>query len=300
MQTQTIETHQNQDKVLKESFTLFKGGSLAFLDETLTGKVTEILTTEITETTTKKAYGDNAFKLSTNKGVHVEWEADISPADMMRFASYHIDLSRMHNIPFTSIIITTKEPSTTNYTSPSMTFTPKIINLKNRDADKVLSEIEKKLNTGKHSDINELEIIYMPLYSSKSGMTIADLLDTAIKLTPKVAQDDKRKRHKLQDLLILLTCTFVSEEDINKILEANMRILEDNPAIRTLEEIFIRKGIQKGIDQGMQKGIDQGIQKGIEQAALSMLQEGDDYPRISRITGLSLDRIRELANEHSA
>ena len=74
-QNRTVDTHHNQDKVLKESFSLFKGGSLEFLDSELSGEVTEILNTEITETTTKKAYADNALKLSTNKGIHHEWEA---------------------------------------------------------------------------------------------------------------------------------------------------------------------------------------------------------------------------------
>ena len=94
-------------KVLKESFNLFKGGTLDFLDEELSDEITEILNTEITETTTKKAFADNAFKLRTNKGIHAECEAQVSEGDMMRFASYNIDLSRMHGIPFATIIITT-------------------------------------------------------------------------------------------------------------------------------------------------------------------------------------------------
>ena len=49
-----VNIHHNQDKVLKESFSLFKGSSLEFLDEDLSGEVTEVLGTEITETTTKK------------------------------------------------------------------------------------------------------------------------------------------------------------------------------------------------------------------------------------------------------
>jgi len=85
---QTVNTHQNQDKVMKESLSLFTGGSLEFLDKELTGKVTDILSTEITETTTKKAYGDNALKLSTNEGIHSEWETHISEEDMI--ASLHI------------------------------------------------------------------------------------------------------------------------------------------------------------------------------------------------------------------
>jgi hypothetical protein len=289
MHTHNVDTHHNQDKVLKESFSLFKGGSLDFLDKDLTGKVTEILNTEITETATKKAYADNIFKLSSNKGVHSEWETDISESDMMRFASYHIDFARMHGIPFTTVIITTKKPSVTSYISPSMTFTPKIINLKERDADKVLSEIDGKLKSGSHADINELEVIYLPLYGSASGKTTSDLLDKAIKLTPQVAKNDKQKQRKLQDLLILLTVSFIGDEELNKILEANMRILEDSPVIRFLE------------DRGRSQGISQGISQGREQEkifiAQNMLQDGEDINKISRITGLEISKITELQEE---
>ena len=52
----------NQDNVFKESFSVFKGGSLDFLDEDLSGEVTDILSTEFTETSTKKSYSDNALK----------------------------------------------------------------------------------------------------------------------------------------------------------------------------------------------------------------------------------------------
>jgi len=279
-QTHIVDTDKNQDKVLKESLTIFKGGSIDFLDEELSGEVTEVLSTEITETKTKKAYADNALKLSTNCGIHSEWETDVSEDDLLRFGSYHFDLTRMHKIPFTTVIITTKTPRKTSYTSPSMNFTPKIINLKDRDADKVLVEIDRKINAGEHSNINELEIVYLPLYGSISGKSTSDLLDTAIKLTPKIAKDDKYKQHKLQDLLILLTSTFVSDEELNQILEANMRILEDSPAVRVLE--------------------DRGRLQEKNEIAMNMLNDGDDYARIARITGLDVERIAELEKELQA
>jgi hypothetical protein len=276
-----VDTLRNQDKVLKESFALYKGRSLDFLDSNLTGEVTEILNTEMTETTTKKAYADNALKLSTGKGIHHEWEADISEDDMMRIGSYHIDLSRMHKISFTTVIITAKAPRTTEYVSPSMAFKPKIINLKDRDADKTLAEIDRKLKAGKHREINELEIIYLPLYSSASGKTTADLLDLAIKLTPQVVKDDKKKQEKLQDLLILLTGSFVSESELNKVMEANMRILEDTTGYRLIEA--------RGRTQGRN-------QREIE-IAQNMLRDGDDYNKIARNTGLEMEKIDELAKE---
>ncbi|MCL2576774.1 MAG: hypothetical protein FWE27_01810 [Defluviitaleaceae bacterium] len=278
-QNRVVDTLHNQDKVLKESLSLFTGGSLEFLDEELSGEVTDILSTEITETTTKKAYGDKALKLSTNMGIHSECEAHISKDDMIRFASYNLDLTRLHKIPFTTVIITTKKPSVTSYTCPSLSFTPKIINLKERDADKVLAEIDKKLKAGEQSKINLLEVVYLPLYGSESGKTTFELLNTAIKLTP-IVSENKHTQHKLQDLLILLTSTFISEEEQNRIWEENMPTLENNPAIRMLEE--------------------RSMNKKMIEIAKNMLRDGDDVSKVSRNTGLDLSRVAELQTELQA
>ena len=283
----------NQDHVFKESFSVFKGGSLDFLDEDLSGEVTDILSTEFTETSTKKSYSDNALKLLGNTGVHTEWEAGISEDDLMRFGEYNLQLSRMHKIPFTTVILTAKKPGVTQYENPSISFKPKVIYLKDRDADSVLSEIEDKIKTGKELEVNELELIYLPLYGSLSGKATPELLETAIKLTSRVVREDNVKRRKLYDLLILLTGSFVSDEELSRILEANMRILEDSTAVRVLEDRGIRKGIQQGIEQGVL----QGVQQGFEQTAKNMLKDGDDESKISRITGLAIKRIEELRDE---
>jgi hypothetical protein len=270
------------DKVLKESLDLYNGGSLGFLDAELSGKVTDILSTEFTETTTKKSFADKAFKVLDNgvhEGVHKEWEADISLDDIKRFASSNVDLSRIHNIDFTTVIITAKKPSVTSYKNKSLNFTPKIIDLSARNADKVLAEIDRKIKDGKLDEINPLEVIYLPLYGSESGKTTPELLDTAIKLTPKVV-DDKRKQQKLQDLLILLTSSFISDEELNRIVEDNMRILEDSPAVRVLES---RGRNQREIE-----------------IAINMLRDGDDAPKVSRITGLEMTRVTELQTELQA
>ena len=274
-----IDTHHNKDKVWKESVEVFKGGSLEFLDSELSGEVTDILSTEITETTTKKAYSDNLLKISASggkvTGVHPEWEAQVSLSDIKRFASYHIDHSRMHDIDFTTVIITTQKPSVTCYKSPSMAFTPKIINLKERDADKELLEIDRKLKA--NENINELLLIYLPLYGSESGKTTVELLDTAIKLTSEVAKDDKLKLGKLQSLMILLNSTFISDEELQKVLEANRMVLEDNRAVRVLSNM----------GRGQEK-ID---------IAKNMLKEGEDITKISRFTQLEISRIIELQSE---
>ena len=293
----SVDSFQNQDKVFKESLSLFKGGTLDFLDEELSGEVTEVLSTEITETTTKKAFADNALKLAGNKGIHSEWEAKISESDIQRFASYNIDLCRAHSIPFTSVIITTSKPTVASYQNPSLTFAPKIINLKDRDADKALEGIFEKLKAGEIDKINPLEVIYLPLYGSASGKATAELFDTALKLTPEVAKGDDGKRQKLQDLLVLLTSTFIDKEELDRVLEANMRIYEDNPAIKFFEERYTARGIAKGISQGITQGISEGRDQRDVEIALNMLHRGRSIREISEDTGLSEDRVMELQNE---
>ena len=113
-----VNAHQNQDKVFKESMELFKGASLDFLGLNNQGIIEDILSGEITETTTKKAHADKVFRVSGNKGLNAEWEADVSSDDMMRFASYNIDLSRKHKMPFETVVITNKKPSVSYLPKP--------------------------------------------------------------------------------------------------------------------------------------------------------------------------------------
>jgi len=112
-QSRVVDMLHNQDKVLKESLDLYNGCSLEFLDAELSGKVTAILGTELTETTTKKSFADKAFEVingGVREGIHKEWQAKITQDDMMRFASCNVDLSRTHKIDFTTVNQIKKRP----------------------------------------------------------------------------------------------------------------------------------------------------------------------------------------------
>ncbi|MCL2199448.1 MAG: hypothetical protein FWB80_11035 [Defluviitaleaceae bacterium] len=278
-QSRIVDMLHNQDKTLKESLDLYNGGTLDFLDDELSGEVTDILSTEFAETTTKKSYADKALKVRINgayEGLHKEWEADISQDDLKRFGSSNMDLSRLHKIDFTTVIITAKKPSVTSYKNKSINFTPKIIDLSARDADVVLVEIDRKLKAGKKDEINLLEIIYLPLYGSKSGKKTPELFDMAIKLTPQVVED-KNKQQKLQDLLILLTSTFINDADFRKVLEVNMRVLEDSTAVRVIG--------------------DWSRNQTLVEVAKNMLRRGRNIQEVAEDTGLDSSRVAELQEE---
>ncbi|MCL2357909.1 MAG: hypothetical protein FWC70_12290, partial [Defluviitaleaceae bacterium] len=82
-------------------------------------------------------------------------------------------------------------------------------------------------------------------------------------------------------LLILLTVSFISDEDFRKILEANMRVLEDSTAVRVLGEWFSTEGKK---------------QEKIE-IAEKLLRRGRDIHEVAEDTGLSVSKVSEMQAE---
>ncbi|MCL1988350.1 MAG: hypothetical protein FWG64_10340 [Firmicutes bacterium] len=256
----------NKDSVFKDSFTLFLNRSLEFLDADLEGQILEILpacrTGRSPETTAVEAIGDLAVKIFSEIlgtfGVHKEFETHISKDDLMRFGGYNLYLSRKHKIPFTTIIITENKPTVTEYTNKSIAFNPKIIYLKERDGDATLQKIRERVANGE--PINELELVYLPLYGSKQGTTMYDFLSAALKLTPQIGETATTSK-KLQMLLIFLTIRNADKEQIKKILEDNMDILKNNAGIQALMEIGEDRSKEKWTEKGREEGMLLGEKK---------------------------------------
>jgi hypothetical protein len=93
----------------------------------------------------------------------MELEANISSKDLLRFAAYNLALTRKFGMPFETVIITKEGSTKRSYTSGSIKFTPKIINLTKRNGKTTLNKIKKSLAADEA--INELEIIFLPLYN---------------------------------------------------------------------------------------------------------------------------------------
>ena len=63
---------------------------------------------------------------------------------------------------------------------------------------------------------------------------------------------------------------------------------------RMYVSIMERKGIEKGIQLGEARGIQLGRAEGVEETAVALLRENVDILLVSRVTGLSTERLREL------
>ena len=74
-------------------------------------------------------------------------------------------------------------------------------------------------------------------------------------------------------------------------------------ARRMYVSIMERKGIEKGIQLGEARGIQlgraEGKAEGVEETAVALLREKVDISLVSKVTGLSTERLRELQNPMS-
>ena len=59
----------------------------------------------------------------------------------------------------------------------------------------------------------------------------------------------------------------------------------------------LEQGLQQGLEQGLEQGRTEGERKAHETMALDMLRDNTDINLIMKYTGLSADRIAELAKE---
>jgi predicted transposase/invertase (TIGR01784 family) len=58
----------------------------------------------------------------------------------------------------------------------------------------------------------------------------------------------------------------------------------------------MKKGMEKGMEKGIEKGMEKGIEKGIKTVAINMLSgQAYTHDQIAKITGLSLENVRELS-----
>lgn len=199
---------------------------------------------------------------------------------------YNLDLSRKHGIPFKTVIVTNHPPKVTSYRNPSIHFTPKIIVLSDRDADATIEQLTQKLATGE--PINELELVYLPMYTSKIGLSPEQITITALWLSTQLPNTDTGKQ-KVQALLILLTSKFLDKQAFIRALEESYMYLEDdNPGLLFFEQ----KGMEKGMEKGMQK----------ERVAtiLKLLSKGLTPQEVSDLIDLSIDQVQQLAGSQLA
>ena len=207
----------------------------------------------------------------------IEWEADVSTDDLLRFAGYNIALNRKYKMPFETVIVTRKKVSKRSYIGGSLRFTPRIINLNTRSGKATLKTVREKLDKGE--PVNPLEVVYMPLYNN-SGMTYEEVYKSIIEIIPKITPD-KNEQDMLLILSALLANKFVETDEYKRILGAIKVSLAENKLFMLLKE----------------EGREEGREEEARKVAKNLLELGISVDIIKKATGLTDSEIDKLQKE---
>ena len=142
----------------------------------------------------------------------------------------------------------------------------------------MLAKLKADINSGQA--INELEAIYLPLFSSKTLSPTELFLESAEIV--KVMQASEERKHKVLSLLITLSGKIVDHDKILELIEEVRKM--GNVIIEVFEEI----------------GRESGRKLEKEAMAKKMLDDNCDILDIIKYTELSPERLREIRDSVKA
>jgi hypothetical protein len=272
-----MDVHNNYDSVFKDAIVLYKDKTLDFLGLHEIAPIQEPLRTENVQVEIKSEFLDLTFGTKDGRGLHLEEEVDLSHDDMLRFCSYNTGLSRTYKREFITVIFVKNQTTITEIKTEQLHYKPIVIQCYQIDADLMLGRLKSDVASAK--PINELELVYLPLFKSMK-YTPTQLFLRSAELIKTMQADDDHKR-KMLALLITLSGKIVEQAELMKVTEEVKKM--GNVIIEYFEEL------------GEKRGIDLGREQKSEETAKKMIAKGYDLLDIIELTGISADRLREIA-----
>lgn len=269
--------YQNYDLIFKDAFTIFHHQALDFLNIDLP-PIKSILDSTLADISAKEQRFDMIFELEDGTILHMEEEADVSHADLLRFAAYDLKLYRTYQRKIITMILCFKPNSArhTKFDIGSMQYQIKVCNTAERDGDQILEEIQTKIANGEV--INPLTLIFLPLMKSKKSAS--ELVEKIIQTQIALPIDEEIKK-KIIVATLVLSDKLVEREFLEKLWEG----------------IHMYKFIEFAEEKGMLKGIEKGMQKGREEGKIEILfrqltKKFKSIPRSYKERLLQLDGIQ--------
>ena len=270
------DVYKNYDYVFKEALTIYKDKTLDFLGLHNLGAIGEPLRTENVEIIIKQEFVDLTFALLDGRGVNLEEEVRLSRKALKRFASYNLWLSQEYNRDFVTVIFVKEPTNITELVSEQIRFKPLIVQCSNINADAMLEKLKKDLAEGR--EVNELEIIYLPLFASKK-LSPTQLFTESSKLIKRLNVNDE-ERMKLYALSIVLAGKVVEKDQLDKLWEE----------IKLMRNAILEYAEERGIKLGEERGKELNA----KETARRLLAKGYDLEEIAEVTDISVEQLLEM------
>ena len=209
------------------------------------GTIKRIAPTEQILLNVRQLQEDFNFEMEEGYWRHYEFESDpITVADMRRFREYEANLSMQFQVPvITTVVCTAAAGKRRNSLEEGInTYRVEWVQMKDRDADQVLQEIQEKVDQGEIITKADLvPIVWTPLMSGKT--TIYERIIRGMQLLKQVAESlDKEDVKKLQAILYTFAVKFLKKDELDKV--------KGEMSMSYLGQMIFEDGVAEGIAQG--------------------------------------------------
>ena len=202
---------------------IMKTGALFFGEELLKWlgvkqSVKRIAPTELVHLEARKMYQDFNYEMENGWWYHIEFESDpITKEDLRRFREYEAATSRTYGVEVLTCVICTArgKRQLSELTEGINTYRVKLIQMKNKDGDKILRKIQKKKRL-KRKDL--IPVLLSPLMGGKSD-TRTRILEGIRAVHRKGTTVSKEEAEKMEAMLYALANKLLNEADLEKIKE---------------------------------------------------------------------------------
>ena len=233
---------------------IMKTGALFFGEELLKWlgvkqSVKRIAPTELVHLEARKMYQDFNYEMENGWWYHIEFESDpITKEDLRRFREYEAATSRTYGVEVLTCVICTARGKHQLSALPEgiNTYRVKLIQMKNKDGDKILRKIQKKKRL-KRKDL--IPVLLSPLMGGKSD-TRTRILEGIKAVNRKGTAVSKEEAEKMEAMLYALANKLLNEADLEKIKE-EMKMTKLGEMLRA---DFIEEGREEGRVEGRAEG----------------------------------------------
>ena len=276
---------QNYDFIVKWIAEQFRGKTLEIFD-VKTEPIIDVCQFEPVMLRTDTGKLDLVMKDKGGAVYHLEEQRNMKIDDLHRFAVYHFQGAQKWGENITDIILMSGKAyaGRKEIKTKSGTYSPKIIDLTEKDGKTRLKTLKEEINAGDNSNL--IELIFVPLYGKESAESrsrlAVEVLDYEIELL---------KKEKVMDNLVMATIIMV-----NKIVDKALlkKIYEEVKHMLDILEIAMEDGVAKGRQEGRQEGRLEGEQNKAFQMARMLKHDGVNISTISRASGLSAEELTRL------
>jgi hypothetical protein len=285
--TEISGVQQHEDAVLKTSMQFFADELLPYFG--IEGKVISFAPTELVSIEIKKFFQDFNFVMEDGTWKHFEFQSTNEGTEgLRRFRAYEMLASYQHKVEITTYVLFSGNigKPMTELTEGINTYRVVPIIMKERNADELIAELQRKVNAGETiTKDNLVPLILCPLMSGK--MTQKDRISAAYRITRNAATVPIDEVRKIEAMIYAMADKFLEEKELEELLE--------EISMTKLGQMLVEKGIEKGMERGMERGIECGAENNKIENARNLLDLLDEEVIAERI-GLPLETVRELKN----